>query len=180
MKARDRKINCSSVSLKYTNLIKALKWLNENQGKIAQKVLYGEMTHEFCYPYYWGMPKSIVRNLDDDDHDYIRALTDYWYDDERVKFEQKKIREEHSVIFEWSGFTKTPFLAIHNSLNIYGDCKPYIFNLDCSLDGPGPHSDLSEHILVLAKSKNDAIKKLKESDRYRNSKIMYKHLIECV
>ena len=175
-----RKINYSDIPLNFKCLIRAIEWLNENQGKIAQKVLDGEMPGDFNHPDYWRMPKSILRGLDECDINYIMALTEEWYQEEMNQFEEKRICEEHSVIFEWSGFVKTPFLAIHNSLNAYKGCKTYIFNLDCSLDGPGPHCDLSEHILVLAKSKNDAIKKLKESDRYRNSKIMYKHLIECV
>jgi hypothetical protein len=154
-------------------MVKAVNWLNNNQEKIAKKVLDGEMSYKRIDDL-WGMPKSLIKRLNAVEIKYIKNQMESagWFIKEACEFQEKEEIVKYPVVFEWN--EAAPVSKIHRSLSYYSYpifCRPYYYKGEIFTNTPS-------FVLVLADGKINAIRKLK--NHYgKNKKFTEENLEGC-
>ena len=60
-------------------LRKAVDWINQNRSKIRKDIINKKIAIEFDFDDYWGMPKSICKQLSSDEVDFIQSqVEEFW------------------------------------------------------------------------------------------------------
>jgi hypothetical protein len=63
----------------YPRLRKAINWIHSHRRYIRTKYINNhEYIVDFDYPYYWDMPKNLIKYLNSDEVDFIQEETYEW------------------------------------------------------------------------------------------------------